>query len=290
MAITYNDWDYPTQSRYRRTISPRAAEKARLADQYKRLSNFTPDVYSHSYGRTNLSKNAANTSPLTGGADIPSVNEASIGDQLLQGAAEVADVGSTVADVADDALAKTPFNLKDWLAKHGFGWSLDDGLTAFKHNLKPWGIGVPAAFQAFDAIKNFENLDDNTAATEDLLADIRAAAANNRMLYYDLSPDQLALLRNVSAGNYDNEWDLSDLSISSMLGGGLTGALTGIAGGLPGMVVNGLAGVFNAGLEDISQGVAADNAELEALYQAIVASNQEYNDTRKQMAYNRMMR
>lgn len=180
--------------------------------------------------------------------------------------------------------------LKDWFSKHGFGWNSKNGLTAFNRNFKTLGTAVPAAFQAFDAVKNFENLDDNTAATTDLLSDIRSAAANNRMLYYDLSPDQLATLRNINAGNYDNEWDLSDLSLSSLLSGGLTGALTGIAGGLPGMVVNGLAGAFNAGLSDISQGVAADNAELEALYQAIVASNQEYNDTRRQMAYNRMMR
>lgn len=185
---------------------------------------------------------------------------------------------------------KPQSKLGDWFSKHGINWNLKNGLSLGKNNLQSWGIGVPAAFQAFDAVKNFESLDDNTAATKDILSDIRSAASGNRMLYYDLSPDQLALLRNINAGNYDNEGDISDVNLSSLLSGGFTGALTGIAGGLPGMVINGLAGAFNAGLGDISQGVAADNAELEALYQAIVASNQEYNDTRRQMAYNRMMR
>jgi hypothetical protein len=125
-------------------------------------------------------------------------------------------------------------------------------------------------------LKNFSKAKDQT---EDIMSDIVTASYNNPMLQYDLDAEQLKLLRQLRNNRYSND---PDIDWSDTIGGAIKGGLYGISGGIPGVVIGALGGGANAAVNSLSDAQAASNDELEALYDAILQSEQEYNALRKQ--------
>ena len=121
------------------------------------------------------------------------------------------------------------------------------------------------------------------------MSNIVSASYASPTIQYDLSPDQLALLRELQQGTYDSGTDLSDIDLLGALSGAGMGVLTGIGGGIPGMVVGGIGGLINSGLGDLSNAQNINNSELEALYRAVQESAQQHNAARKQRAYANLM-
>ena len=102
---------------------------------------------------------------------------------------------------------------------------------------------------------------------------------------YDLNSDQRDLLRELQRGDYDNKGDVSDIDLLGVLGDAGMGILTGLPGGLPGAIIGGIGGAANSVIGDLQGGADRDVAELEALYQAVLESEQYHNQMRKQRAY-----
>jgi hypothetical protein len=93
------------------------------------------------------------------------------------------------------------------------------------------------------------------------------------------------MLREVRSGSYDNSTDLSDIDLLGVLGDTGMGVLTGIGGGVPGMIIGGLGGLANSVIGDLGSAKDRSNAELEALYNAVLASEQQHNALKRQRAY-----
>ena len=162
------------------------------------------------------------------------------------------------------------------------------GVQAFGKNLgKAFNIGN-AAVQTAKVAKGLSDVSKTRGSSEDLASDIVLSAANSPTIGYDLSADQMKLLRELQNGTYDSKANLGDINLLGALGGAAKGALTGIAGGLPGMIIGGVGGLANSVVGDIKGDADRDSAELEALYQAVQESEQQHNAMRKQRAYNRL--
>lgn len=173
----------------------------------------------------------------------------------------------------------------DKLTSPQFSWNKGSGVQGWGMNIGK-GLNIAnALYQGYGAAKGLGELSDTKDITSDLLAEVMTSSYNNPMLQYDLNSDQLDMLRKIRRGSYDSKAGFDDVDLLGALGAAGKGAIMGIGGGIPGMIIGALGGGANAVIDDINQGQEATNAELEALYQAIMSSEQQYNALKKQRAY-----
>lgn len=166
-----------------------------------------------------------------------------------------------------------------------FSWNKNSGIQGWGRNLGGVLNVGNTLYQGYNAAKGIEELTDTKDVTSDLVSDIITASYNNPMLQYDLTSDQRNMLSKLRRGSYDSESNIDDVDFLGVLGDAVKGGVMGIGGGIPGMVIGAIGGGANAVVDDMNQGQEATNAELEALYQAIMESEQQYNALKKQRAY-----
>ncbi len=169
-----------------------------------------------------------------------------------------------------------------------FDWTKRKGLEGWGKNLGKYATVGNVLYNGYKGAEALQDLSNKGDSTEKLIAKISAASNNSPTVQYDLSSDQLDLLRDVRGGNYDTGTSLSDVDLLGALGDTGMGVITGIAGGIPGMILGGLGGLANSVLGDLNNTADARNTELEGLYQAILDSEQQYKQSRKQKAYARL--
>lgn len=141
------------------------------------------------------------------------------------------------------------------------------------------------AMQGINAARGMQGISDTRDRASDLMSDAILSAGNSPTVMYDLNSDQRDLLRELQRGDYDNKGDVSDIDLLGVLGDTGMGILTGLPGGLPGAIIGGIGGAANSVIGDLQGGANRDVAELEALYQAVLESEQYHNQKRKQQAY-----
>lgn len=159
------------------------------------------------------------------------------------------------------------------------------GLEAYGKNIGKYLTIGNALYQGFNAAQGLQDLSEAGDLSEDTVADILTSAANSPTISYDLTADQLNTLRELKNGVYDDSVGVDDIDLLGMLGDAGMGALMGIGGGIPGIIVGALGGAINSGIGDLNQAQGQSNAELEALYQAVLESERQNNQLRKQRAY-----
>lgn len=148
------------------------------------------------------------------------------------------------------------------------------------------GMGIGAGISAIKGINEYQNAKKDTDA---LVEDILQSAAGNEMLRYDLSADQLELLRKLRNGTYDltGDFDAGDLlgnlgniatgaGIGFVTGGGPIGAILGGASG----VVDGVSSSMVGNQEKITQ-------DLQNLYDALYESEMRTKSMQRDAAYQR---
>lgn len=173
----------------------------------------------------------------------------------------------------------------DDIANPQFDYDTKTGLKGWGKNLGTyWTLGQ-MALQGYGAVKDLQNAGDYRDRSEDLMSDIVSASYNSPTIQYDLSPDQMETLRQLRDGDYETGTDLGDLDLLSILGDVGMGVLGGIPGGIGGMVLGGLGGLGTNLASDYANAQSRQTAELEALYQAVLESEKQHNDLRKQRAY-----
>ena len=178
----------------------------------------------------------------------------------------------------------------DKLSNPQFNWNSSSGIQGWGKNLGKGATALGALYNVYNIGQNLDNLSDAQQSREDMIGDIVGAAYNNPMIYYDLTSDQMSLLRKLRNGSYDTETDLSDVDWGSALKGAVKGGVGGfVTGGIPGAVIGAIGSGANSATESLVNAQGADAAELEALYNAILASERSYNDIQKQKAYARLM-
>ena len=187
--------------------------------------------------------------------------------------------GNTTADALKAATGDTPF----------LGWTKGKGLSVAGKNLGGWATGINGAIQGAQAIGNITDLAKANQSTEDILNEIQLASMNNPYYQYDLTDEELKLLRNIKRGNADTSAGLGDVNWLGALGDTAMGVLTGLPGGIPGMIVGGVGGLGNSILGDMSDAQGANNAELEQLLASLEASKRNYKQMRGQRAYSQFM-
>lgn len=164
-------------------------------------------------------------------------------------------------------------------------WTKGSGIQAWGKDIGGMYNVGNALLQGYNAAQGLQGLADVRDAGEDTISNILSGAANSPTIYYDLSPDQRDLLRQLKRGSYSNSADLSDVDLLGALGDTAMGVLGGIPGGIPGMIIGGLGGAANSVIGDLTSASANNNAELEALYRAVLESEQYHNQMRRQRAY-----
>lgn len=142
-----------------------------------------------------------------------------------------------------------------------------------------------AGIQGVKAAQGLQDMSDTRGNMEDLISDIRIGAGNSPTIMYDLNANQRDLLRELQRGDYDTTVNGDDIDLLGALGDTAMGALTGLPGGLPGAIIGGVGGLANSVIGDLNAGSDRRTAELEALYQAVLESEQYHNNMRKQRAY-----
>lgn len=171
------------------------------------------------------------------------------------------------------------------IANPQFDYTKAEGLQGWGKNLgRMYNIGN-LAIQGVNAAQGLQGMSDTRDRASDLMSDAVLSAGNSPTIWYDLNADQRDLLRELQRGDYDNKGDLSDIDLLGVLGDTAMGALTGAPGGITGAVIGGLGGLTNSVIGDLQGGADRDVAELEALYQAVLESEQYHNNMRKQRAY-----
>ena len=167
-----------------------------------------------------------------------------------------------------------------------FDWNSQQGLQGWGKNLgRAWNVGN-MAIQGFNAASGLRDYTDSIDSAEDMASDIISASYNSPTLQYDLSPEQLRMLRELRAGGDLETADIGDVDLLGLLPDVGMGILQGLPGGVPGMVIGGLGGLLNSGIGDLNNAQARNNAELEALYQAVMDSSRQHGELKKQRAYN----
>lgn len=165
-----------------------------------------------------------------------------------------------------------------------FNYNLQTGLSGWGHNLGGAATALNAGYQGLQAIQGIGNLNDTVESNEDLVSKI-LSSSSSPYLQYDLTSDQLDLLTDLKRKGYDDSFDLSSIDLMDLLGGAGQGLLMGIPGGLPGMLTGAIGGGVNAAIGGASESAEADNAELMALYNAVMQSEQQYKNMLRQRAY-----
>lgn len=185
-------------------------------------------------------------------------------------------------------------NLKGWFTGLGnnSGWNLTGnsrfgigntggraGLTLGGKNLGGLATAGAGIYQGIRGFQNLNDLNETKDAKENILNQIRTAAAGNPMLSSYLTDDELATLNKVKRGQYNNAPSNSN-SFGDILKGAGTGALTGLAGGLPGIIVGALGGAINGGITSQNEAQQRENATLEGLYNSLANANAQYKRMR----------
>lgn len=173
----------------------------------------------------------------------------------------------------------------DDIANPQLDYNTKTGLKGWDRNLGSYWTAAQLALQGYGAVQDLQNAGDSRERSEDLISDIVAASYNSPTIQYDLAPDQLETLRKLRDGDYETDTDLGDLDLLSVLGDVGMGVLGGIPGGIGGMVLGGLGGLGTSLANDYANAQGRQTAELEALYQAVLESEKQHNDLRKQRAY-----
>lgn len=171
------------------------------------------------------------------------------------------------------------------LSSPQFNWSSSSGLQGWGKNLGGYARFGTAALHGYNAIKGMEKMSDLRDTSDDISSDIVSASYNNPMLHYDLTSDQMKLLRDLRNDRYDGEVGFNDINKTDVLTEALKGGAMGIVGGLPGMVLGAVGSGANAVINGMNEAQSDKIDELEALYQAIMESEQQYNALKKQRAY-----
>ena len=171
------------------------------------------------------------------------------------------------------------------IANPQFDYDTKTGLKGWGRNLgNYWTLGQ-MALQGYGALQDLQNAGDYRDRSEDLMSDVVSASYNSPTIQYDLAPDQMETLRQLRDGDYETGTDLGDLDLLSVLGDVGMGVLGGIPGGIGGMVLGGLGGLGTSLASNYSNAQSRQTAELEALYQAVLESEKQHNDLRKQRAH-----
>lgn len=209
-------------------------------------------------------------------------------------------VGNTVKNTAKAAAPTAAESIIEKAATAGTGswWdNLKTGASNTWNNVKSGkGImpeyakyaniaaGINAAATAAQGISQYSNA---VADTEDLVSQILASAGGNPNLRYDLSADQMQLLRRLQNGTYDTSAGFGIDGLLNNLGNVATGAGLGFLTG--GGWTGALMGALAPAAEGITSGMSADQgritAELEGLYNALLDSEM----TTKEMKRNANM-
>lgn len=148
------------------------------------------------------------------------------------------------------------------------------------------GMGIGAGVSAIKGINEYQNA---KAATDALVKDILQSAAGNEMFRYDLSADQLALLRKLRSGTYDLTSDFEASDLLDNLGTIATGAGLGfIAGGGPiGAILGGASGVIDGVSSSMVGNQEQITADLQSLYDALYESEMRNKQMKRDAAYAR---
>lgn len=242
-------------------------------------------------------------------SDYIDILENGAGVYTSSNASKTADAVNTAANVATNAAgAKGWFDKnKGKVFKEGGAFSKNGKLGGLfgnltnpqfdlndKYQLQGWGKNIGkgvtianALYQGYNAAQGLKDLSDLRDQGDDIVADAITASYDNPMLQYDLTSDQMDLLRQLRRGTYDDDVGLEDVdllgTLGSALGGGITGFVTG--GGIPGAIVGAIGGGANSVIDDLGRARNSSNAEIDALLQAIEASNQQQNAMKKQRMY-----
>lgn len=192
---------------------------------------------------------------------------------VVQGATEVAE---TADDVANFAGKK--FNFKN-VASFDKGKGLSIGGKNIGKAV-PWGVGI---YQGLDALGGLSEMSDLNANADTLTSKILTSAAGNPLISSYLTSDDLSLLGKLQRGSYDASADLGDATsnLGNLLSGAGTGALMGLAGGVPGAIVGGIGGLINSGIDNMNAETTNNTARLEALYQNLLNAEQQYKSMRR---------
>lgn len=173
-----------------------------------------------------------------------------------------------------------------------FDWNAKKGLQGWGKNLGGYATAINGGIQGIRALSGISDLSKGGDVNSDLQADIVTAAANSPLLYHDLNAEQRQLLGELRRGTYDGKMGLDNLGevdLLGVLGDTAMGALTGLPGGWIGALVGGAGGLVNSIIGDLGAEQSRNNAELESLYQAVLDSERQYKDMKKQQAYARLM-
>lgn len=153
------------------------------------------------------------------------------------------------------------------------------GLTIGGKNLGGLATAGAGIYQGIRGFQNLNDLSETKDAKENILNQIRTAAAGNPMLSSYLTDDELATLNKVKRGQFNNAPSNKN-SFGDILKGAGTGALTGAAGGLPGIIVGALGGAINGGISSQNEAYQRENATLEGLYNSLANANAQYKRMR----------
>lgn len=158
-------------------------------------------------------------------------------------------------------------------------WNTNGGIQFA--NIGPYANVANAIGQGMSAIGNISKLSRNTQDYNDLQGDVLRAYNSNPLARNFLNSEQLSTIRKLKRGNYKGNYKISNdvlSSIGSSLPNTIMNTLTGFAvGGTPGAVIGGFGSLINSGLKGASNTQNKNNAELEALYQALLDAEQQYN-------------
>lgn len=273
---------------YRKNLTPDMADTLAQAQESLR-SQTARTGYTPNYERVMNSKKASGT-PFGASTVGQTVGSA---DDIAKAAANSADDVAAAASKSklfksggffDDASGKLK-GFYDKATSPELDYTKGSGLQAYGKNIGKAMNWANALYQGYNAAQGLGDIGDANELSDDLMADIISSSYNSPTIQYDLSPEQLDMLREIRSGNYDNSADLSDIDLLGALGDTGMGVLTGIGGGIPGMIIGGIGGLANSVIGDLGSAKNRSNAELEALYSAVLNSEQQHNALKRQRAY-----
>lgn len=163
------------------------------------------------------------------------------------------------------------------------GFNKGKGLSIKGKNIGkyvPYGVGI---YQGLDALGGLSEMSDLNADADTLTSKILTSASGNPLIGSYLTSDDLALLGKLQRGTYDASGDLGDATsnLGNLLSGAGTGALMGLAGGVPGAIIGGIGGLINSGIDNMNAETTNNTARLEALYQNLLNAEQQYKSMRR---------
>lgn len=195
-------------------------------------------------------------------------------------AAKTAQGFTEAAGAADDLanLVGKKFNFKN-IASFDKGKGLSIGGKNMG-NAARLGTGI---YQGLNALGGLSEMSDLNEDADSLTSKILTSAAGNPLINSYLTSDDLTLLGKLQRGSYDASADLGDATsnLGNLLSGAGTGALMGLAGGVPGAIIGGIGGLINSGIDNMNAETSNNTARLEALYQNLLNAEQQYRSMRR---------